>query len=106
MPYRPPAPKPAAAAAPRPGAVALTGGSGQGNHEAAVAPSLLAGEGQELTVLGDAAYGTGELRERLQADGHAPVIKPPPLRPAVPGGFTIDDFTVDGQAGKVTCPAG
>ena len=87
-------------------AVTLTGGSGQGNHEAAVAPSLLAGEDEELTILGDAAYGTGELRERLQHDGHTPVIKPPPLRPAVPGGFTIDDFTVDDQAGKVTCPAG
>jgi len=23
------------------------------------------------------------------------VIKPPPLRKAVPGGFTVDDFTVD-----------
>jgi len=34
------------------------------------------------------------------------VIKPGPLRPAVPGGFTIDDFTVDEQAGTVTCPAG
>ena len=87
-------------------AVALTGGSGQGNHEAAVAPGLLAGEDEELTVLGDTAYGTGELRERLQAGGHTPVIKPPPLRPAVPGGFTISDFTVDDQAGTVTCPAG
>jgi IS5 family transposase len=87
-------------------AVALTGGSGAGNHEAAVASGLLDGEEGELTVLGDAAYGTGELRERLQASGHAAVIKPPPLRPAVPGGFTIDDFTIDGQAATVTCPAG
>ena len=87
-------------------AVALTGGTGQGNHEAAVAPGLLAGEDEQLTILGDAAYGTGELRERLQHDGHAPVIKPPPLRQVIPGGFTIDDFTVDDQAGKATCPAG
>ena len=87
-------------------AVALTGGSGAANHEAAVAAGLLAGEQQELTVLGDTAYGTGELRERLQADGHTAVIKPPVLRPAIPGGFTLDDFTVDGQAGTVTCPAG
>jgi IS5 family transposase len=87
-------------------AVALTGGSGAGNHEAAVAPSLLAGEDEELTVLGDAAYGTGELRQRLQAGGHTAVIKPPPLRPAIPGGFTIGDFTIDDQAGTVTCPAG
>ncbi len=29
-----------------------------------------------------------------------------PLRPAVAGGFTIDDFTVDEEAGTVTCPDG
>jgi hypothetical protein len=34
------------------------------------------------------------------------VIKPGPLRPAVPGGFTIDDFTIDENQGTVTCPAG
>jgi len=34
------------------------------------------------------------------------VIKPPPLQPAVPGGFTISDFTIDEQSGTVTCPAG
>ena len=34
------------------------------------------------------------------------MIKPKPLRPAVPGGFTLDDFTVDEDAGTVTCPAG
>jgi hypothetical protein len=87
-------------------AVALTGGSGAANHEAAVAAGLLAGEQEELTVLGDTAYGTGELRGRLLAGGHTPVIKPPPLRPAIPGGFTTDDFTIDDQAGTVTCPAG
>lgn len=73
-------------------AVAPTGGSGAANHEAAVTPGLLAGEDEKLTVLGDTAYGTGELRERLQADGHTLVIKPlrcgqpspaaPPARPA------------------------
>ena len=87
-------------------AVALTGGSGAGNHEAAVASDLLDSEDGELTILGDTAYGTGELRERLQADGHTLVIKPPPLQPAVPAGFTIDDFAIDDQASTVTCPAG
>jgi hypothetical protein len=38
--------------------------------------------------------------------GHRAVIKPGPLQSAVPGGFTVDDFTVDEQAGVVTCPAG
>jgi hypothetical protein len=34
------------------------------------------------------------------------VIKPKPVQPAVEGGFTIDDFTVNAAAGTVTCPAG
>jgi hypothetical protein len=87
-------------------AVALTGGSGDSSHDAAVAVRLLAGEHEAVTVLGDAAYGTGELRRHLRDDGHAAVIKPPPLQPAVRGGFTVDDFTVDGQAGTAACPAG
>jgi hypothetical protein len=87
-------------------AVELTGGSGAAGHEATVAAGLLAGEQEKLTVLGDSAYGTGGLRQRLRDSGHAAVIKPPPLRKAVPGGFTIDDFTVDDQAGTATCPAG
>ncbi|MCX5126426.1 IS1182 family transposase [Streptomyces sp. NBC_00347] len=89
-------------------AVALTGGYGSDNHEAAVAAGLLADEeeGTELTVLGDSAYGSGELREHLQDQGHTLVIKPPPIRTAVPGGFTIDDFHLDLTAGTATCPAG
>jgi hypothetical protein len=87
-------------------AVELTGGGGPRSHDAAVAAGLLAGEKTAVTVLGDAACGTGELRAHLQGHGHAAVIKPPPLQPAVPGGFTGDDFTIDEQAGTVTCPAG
>jgi hypothetical protein len=87
-------------------AVALTSGYGPGNHEAAVACDLLADEDGASTVLGDCAYGTGDLRAQLQADGHTLVIKPPPLRQAVPGGFTIDDFSIDRAAGTATCPAG
>ena len=34
------------------------------------------------------------------------MIKPKPLKPAVEGGFTLDDFTVDEAAGTATCPAG
>ncbi|MFE3585874.1 transposase, partial [Streptomyces vinaceus] len=86
--------------------VALTAGSGADNHEAAVAQDLLADEDTAVTALGDAAYGTGELREHLHTQGHDLVIKPPPLKPAVPGGFTSDDFTVDTEQGQVTCPAG
>jgi hypothetical protein len=59
-----------------------------------------------LEVYGDSSYGSGEARAAYRDAGHDTVIKPGPLRPAVPGGFTIDDFTVDEQAGTVTCPAG
>jgi Transposase DDE domain/Transposase domain (DUF772) len=59
-----------------------------------------------LEFYGDSAYGSGEARAAYRDAGHDTVIKPGPLRPAVPGGFTLDDFAVDGQAGTVTCPAG
>ena len=55
---------------------------------------------------GDTAYGTGDLRAALDEAGHTAVIKPWPLKPAVGGGFTVDDFTADETAGTVTCPAG
>ena len=38
--------------------------------------------------------------------GDQTVIKPKPVAPAVAGGFTVDEFTVDEAAGVVTCPAG
>jgi hypothetical protein len=86
--------------------VALTSGSGPESHDAAVAEDLLAGEDASLTVLGDSAYGTGHLRAHLAAAGHTVVIKPPPVRQAVPGGFTVDDFILDTGANTATCPAG
>lgn len=86
--------------------VALTRGSGPESHDAAVAEDLLADEDASLTVLGDSAYGTGHLRAHLAAAGHTAVIKPPPVRQAVPGGFTVDDFILDTGANTATCPAG
>jgi hypothetical protein len=67
---------------------------------------LLDGEDAGLEVLGDSAYGAGETRAALTTAGHQQTIKPAPLAAAVPGGFTKHDFTVDDQAGTVTCPAG
>jgi hypothetical protein len=84
----------------------LTRAAGPGNSDAAVAGQMLAREAQPAEVYGDSAYGTGELRAALQDSGHAAVIKPGPVKPAVEGGFTPDDFTVDEAAGAVTCPAG
>jgi Transposase DDE domain/Transposase domain (DUF772) len=87
-------------------AVQLAKAAGEDNHEAVVGLDLVADEPAGTEVLGDSAYGTGDLRAALAEAGHAAVIKPPPLRPAVPGGFSMDDFTVDENAGQVTCPAG
>jgi Transposase DDE domain/Transposase domain (DUF772) len=102
----------------------LTKACGEENADPAVAAEFLAteagadraaghgsdgdqdGAGSELSWYGDTAYGTGELREAIGNAGHRAVIKPKPVQPAVPGGFTRDDFTVDDQAGTVTCPAG
>ncbi len=85
---------------------ALRQAAGAENHEAAVGLELLAGEDPGLEVLGDSAYGAAEARIALADAGHAAVIKPIPLRSAVEGGFTRDDFLVDEATGRVTCPAG
>lgn len=84
----------------------LTRATGADNHEAAVAVGLLADEPTGREILADSAYSAGELRAALAAAGHTALIKPPPLRPAVPGGYTTDEFTIDTAAGIVTCPAG
>ncbi|HEX2043259.1 MAG TPA: IS1182 family transposase [Acidimicrobiales bacterium] len=70
------------------------------------APGLIAAEAEGTKVVGDSAYGTGEFRDHLERSAKTAVIKPPPLRPAVPGGFDLDDFEIDTQAGTMTCPAG
>jgi hypothetical protein len=85
---------------------ALTKAAGADNQDAAVGVRLLENEEPGLEVLGDSAYGTGDARAALEDAGHQAMIKPAPLRPAVPGGFILDEFTVDEQAGTVTCPAG
>lgn len=74
--------------------------------DAEVAPELLGDEEAAVEVLGDSAYGSGHLRAGLDAAGHTATIKPMPSRPAVPGGFGRDDFTVDHETNTVTCPTG
>ena len=79
------------------------------DHEGAVAAGAVAGsngQGEGLTWYGDSAYGTGDLRAAIKQAGHDAVIKPKPVQPAVPGGFTLDEFSVDEDSGTVTCPAG
>lgn len=91
----------------------LTKVSGPENSDATVGTRLLladptidSGGNGPVQVLADSAYGTGDTLAALDAAGHEPVIKPWPLRSPTPGGFTIDDFTHDPQAGTVTCPNG
>ncbi len=88
---------------------ALTKASGAAVSEATVGIGLLADDDTihgPVQVLGDSAYGTGEALTALARAGHTAVIKPWPLRPVVPGGFTRDDFVVDEAAGTATCPQG
>ncbi|WP_327434866.1 IS1182 family transposase [Streptomyces sp. NBC_01236] len=87
-------------------AVALRPGAGAEHHEAAVGLELLADEDNQLNVFGDTAYSTGDARQALHEAGHRLFLKPAPLRPAVPDGFTLDDFTIDTTAATVTCPQG
>ena len=58
-----------------------------------------------VEVLGDSAYGSGSMLAALHDAGREAVIKPIPLRPAVEGGFTLDDFVYDHDAGTLTCPS-
>lgn len=87
----------------------LTPAAGAANSDAAIGVDLLADDATiagPVQVLGDSAYGTGDALCALNQAGHTPVIKPWPLRPAVAGGFTADDFSVDEAAGTATCPHG
>jgi hypothetical protein len=67
---------------------------------------LLAEEDEPVDAFGDTAYSTGDTRQALEEAGHRLFLKPAPLRAAVPGGFTLDDFAIDTTAATVTCPAG
>jgi hypothetical protein len=90
---------------------ALSQAAGPANSDASVGIRLLDADPtvapeQNLEVLGDSAYGTGDALAALNEAGRTPVIKPWPLRPAVAGGFTLDDFTINDTGEAVTCPNG
>jgi len=77
--------------------------------DAAGARSGSAGQEQPagLEGYGDSHYGSGQACADYQPAGHDAVITLTiPLHPAVPGGFTLDDFAISEDGGTVTCPAG
>jgi hypothetical protein len=79
------------------------------DYDGTIAPALVDQQPPEQKprrLLGDAAYGDSETREKLQersVDVLAPVVE----RPASSSGrFVKRDFTIDLTADTVTCPAG
>ncbi len=93
----------------------LTKASGTGSGDAVAGIDLIAADAtiapaaerdEPIEVLGDSAYGTGDMLHELTEAGLVALVKPWPVNPAVPAGFTVDDFTVDEQAGTATCPNG
>jgi hypothetical protein len=79
--------------------------SGEDDHDGDSAQRAPDNSGEDpLAVYGDAAYGAGDLLARLEQAGASIHTKVRP--PVAPGGqFTKDAFTIDLQAGTVTCPA-
>lgn len=91
-------------------AVRLTKTNGSQNSDANVGADLMVAdptiaEVQAVEVFGDSAYATGDMLHALHGKNWTPLLKPWPIKPAVEGGFTIDDFTHDPAARTMTCPA-
>ena len=88
----------------------LTKTTGPANSDATVGAKLVVGDPtideEDIEVLGDSAYATGDMLDQLHQKQWTPLLKPWPIRPAVEGGFSVDDFHVDHQTRTATCPAG
>src|SRR3954453_4741260 len=88
---------------------ALTKTNGPDNSDAKVGADLVTADptiadGERVEVLGDSAYASGDMLHTLAGKQWIPLVKPWPIKPAVEGGFTIDDFVHDPAAGTLTCP--
>jgi len=57
-----------------------------------------------VTVFGDSAYADGATLDKLAEAGHEVFAKVPPVRNTK--GYSKDEFTIDPEAGTVSCPAG
>jgi hypothetical protein len=89
--------------------VELTKAAGLATSDATVGARLVVTDPTidttQVEVLGDSAYATGDMLAVLDARKWTPLVKPWPIRSAVEGGYTIDDFTHDPATGRLTCPA-
>ncbi|MGK2854643.1 MAG: IS1182 family transposase [Microbacteriaceae bacterium] len=88
----------------------LTKANGPAHSDASVGAELVVADptiGEEaIEVLGDSAYASGDMLHTLDDKKWMPLLKPWPIKTAVEGGFTIDDFTYDTATSTLTCPAG
>jgi len=96
----------------------LTSAAGPGSSDAAVGAQMVADDpgccpdGPVTAVLGDSAYDAATMHAACDTAKVACQAKARPLHPAVPGGFTLDDFEVitspddPHSPGRVRCPGG
>jgi hypothetical protein len=92
-------------------AARITRAGGDGTGDGQVGADLITqdsavGTGEVTQILGDSAYATMKMLTVCANNGLEAVIRPQALTPAVDGGFTVDDFTIDTAKRTVTCPNG
>ncbi len=78
-------------------------------HDSTPVEDLLGGHAEDEvkpSVMGDCAYGTAETLARLADAGYEDVKAKVAPAKGRDGRFGKDDFTIDLEAGQVTCPAG
>jgi hypothetical protein len=89
--------------------VRLTKATGPENSDATVGAALVVVDptipaAHSVEVLGDSAYATGDMLHTLDVQKWTPLLKPWPIKPAVEGGFTIDDLVYDADNNTLTYP--
>jgi hypothetical protein len=86
-------------------AVTVAPASEQDGGQAPLLLDVQPPERRPARILGDTAYGNGPVRAAL-AERDVQVLAPVPEGPLREGRLDKRDFTIDLQAGTVTCPAG
>lgn len=83
----------------------IAGNAHDGNNALALCEQSAENTGCEVdTVIGDTAYGTGPVRRQFSDANIKVIAKAPPGSRR--GRFSKEHFTIDVEAGRVTCPAG